>query len=232
MSDEQRLKIKLSKQGKGNGREGYSHSEETKAKMRKAAEGRDVSHLNWTGKTHTPETRRKLSEANRKRAAEGNHPLIGFKFSEESKLRMRESHLGQLASEETRKKLSESRTGEKHWNWKSDRTQLSKNEKKHLCGHYKMWMLGVKNRDNWKCQMENEDCSGKLEAHHILSWREYPKLRYHPNNGITLCHAHHPRGRVKEKRLEPIFIEMIKEKTSVSIKMNQFVSNGFSPGVR
>ena len=65
MSDEQRLKISLSKRGKGNGRLGYKHTEETKAKMRKAAEGRDVSNLDWNGKTHTEEARKKISEANK-----------------------------------------------------------------------------------------------------------------------------------------------------------------------
>lgn len=220
MSDEQRLKISLSKQGKGNGRLGTKHSEETKEKMRLAAQGRDVSHLDWTGKSHTAEARQKISDSNKQRAANGNHPLLGFKFSKESKLKMRESHLGKIVSEETKKKLSEAKSGEKHWNWKEDRSKLSKNEKKHLCGHYKQWMLEVKNRDNWKCQLENSECHGKLEAHHILNWLDYPQLRYHLNNGITLCHVHHPRGRAKEKRLEPIFLRIREEKTSVSIKMN------------
>lgn len=74
MSDEQRLKIKLSKQGKGNGRLGFKHSEETKAKMRKAAEGRDLSNLDWTGKTHTAEARKKIGEANKVRFARDGHP--------------------------------------------------------------------------------------------------------------------------------------------------------------
>ena len=45
--------------------------------------------------------------------------------------------------------------------------------------------------------------TSKNEAHHILAWRSYPELRYEINNGITLCHAHHPRGEAKEKRLVP-----------------------------
>jgi len=28
-------------------------------------------------------------------------------------------------------------------------------------------------------------------------------------NGITLCHAHHPRKRAEEKRLEPLFKELV-----------------------
>jgi len=66
-------------------------------------------------------------------------------------------------------------------------------------------MLAVKGRDGWKCKIANADCDGKIEAHHILSWRDYPELRYQPNNGITLCHAHHPRKRVDEAKLLPYF---------------------------
>ena len=36
-----------------------------------------------------------------------------------------------------------------------------------------------------------------------------PKLRYEINNGITLYHAHHLRKRAEEKRLAPIFQELV-----------------------
>jgi len=64
-------------------------------------------------------------------------------------------------------------------------------------------MLSVKRRDNWKCRIADVNCSGRLEAHHILNWKYYPELRYDINNGITLCHNHHPRGRMEEKRMIP-----------------------------
>lgn len=67
-------------------------------------------------------------------------------------------------------------------------------------------------RDGWKCQIRNQDCEGRLEAHHILSWKEYPELRYVLNNGITLCHAHHPRGRAREKQMAPILQELVASK--------------------
>ena len=86
---------------------------------------------------------------------------------------------------------------------------MVKNEKKHLDCQYREWMLAVKNRDNWKCKINNNDCSGRLESHHILNWKDYPELRYEINNGITLCHAHHPRKRAEEKRLSPYFKELV-----------------------
>jgi hypothetical protein len=48
----------------------------------------------------------------------------------------------------------------------------------------------------------NDDCDEVLEVHHILRWHTYPELRYKINNGITLCHSHHPRKMQEEKRLE------------------------------
>lgn len=50
---------------------------------------------------------------------------------------------------------------------------------------------------------------GRLEAHHILRWVDFPKLRYEVNNGITLCHYHHPRKRVDEKSSINTFRKLI-----------------------
>jgi hypothetical protein len=110
---------------------------------------------------------------------------------------------------ETRQKMSKSRRGEKNWRWVKDRTQLVKSSHKHLDGNYREWASGVKKRDRWKCRLLSSDCSGRLESHHIFNWKEYPELRYLINNGITLCHAHHPRGRAEEKRMIPIFVELL-----------------------
>lgn len=102
--------------------------------------------------------------------------------------------------------------GENHPNWVVDRTQLA--EKKNGNEYRnspksREWGRNVKCRDGWKCKISNNDCSGRLEAHHILSWKEHPKLRYSLNNGITLCHFHHPRVREEEKRLSPYFQDLV-----------------------
>ncbi len=46
-------------------------------------------------------------------------------------------------------------------------------------------------------------------VHHILGFTAYPELRYEINNGITLCQAHHPLKRAEEKRLAPVFQELV-----------------------
>ena len=100
-------------------------------------------------------------------------------------------------------------TGSNHYLWKEDRTTLVKSEKKHLDGRYREWVWAVKSRDKWCCKINNEDCNGRLEAHHILRWKDHPKLRYDVNNGISLCKAHHPIKKTEEAKMIPTFKELI-----------------------
>lgn len=101
------------------------------------------------------------------------------------------------------------RFGEKNHTYIKDRSLLRKDREKMYDTQYKYWMTEVKNRDNWKCRLLNNDCKGRLESHHIFSWRDYPELRYVLTNGITLCRSHHPRKREEEKRMIPIFQELL-----------------------
>mgnify|MGYP002814118770 CR=1 FL=1 len=60
-----------------------------------------------------------------------------------------------------------------------------RNDKRHTA-----WRKKVYERDNYTCQ----ECfveGGRLEAHHILKWADYPKSRYHLSNGKTLCKECH-----------------------------------------
>lgn len=76
---------------------------------------------------------------------------------------------------------------------------------------YNEWRKSVWLRDSYKCKIADENCEGKIEAHHILDWTNYPELRYQINNGITLCHAHHPRGRENEAKLSPYLQSLVVE---------------------
>lgn len=99
--------------------------------------------------------------------------------------------------------------GEKIYNYKKDRTQLKDDSKERGGQLHREWSNSVKIRDGGKCKINNSDCKGRLEAHHILGWTKYSELRYEITNGITLCHFHHPRKREDEINLSPYFKELV-----------------------
>lgn len=152
----------------------------------------------------------------------GNKNRLGIKCTKEEIEKRRFKNTGKKRTEEQKLNLSIGMTGvkhlnamgEKHHNWIKDRTQLSRISKQgeRRTSIYFNWRKQIWLRDNFKCKIANQDCSGKIEAHHILGFKEYPELRYEINNGITLCHAHHPRKRAEEKRLSPYFQELINVK--------------------
>ncbi len=101
-------------------------------------------------------------------------------------------------------------SGERHWAWKTDRAKVKVDEHNERGSPlHKQWSRSVKNRDGWKCRIANQKCSGKAVAHHILAFVTHPELRYEVNNGITLCHFHHPRKRNDEMRLIPFFQKLV-----------------------
>lgn len=98
--------------------------------------------------------------------------------------------------------------GEKSCHYKKDRS-LVKHQEERNNPEYKQWRYQVYKRDRYVCRIGNTECIGKLEAHHILSWRDYPELRYNINNGITLCRTHHPKKRVDEIKLIQTFTGLV-----------------------
>lgn len=87
---------------------GRKVSEEARRKIGLAQKGR-VGPM--AGKQHRPETIEKIRAAG---LGEKN-PFYGMKHSEESLQKMSRSHTGVVLSEETRRKMSISRSGEKHY---------------------------------------------------------------------------------------------------------------------
>lgn len=96
-----------------------------------------------------------------------------------------------IHSLELRKKYSEARKGEKHWNWQGGIT--SENRKNRSSFEYKLWRKSVFERDGYRCL----DCGKKngedrvrnivLNADHIYPFAIFPRLRFDINNGRTLC---------------------------------------------
>jgi len=102
------------------------------------------------------------------------------------------------------------RKGELSPRWIKDRTKI-KLDKERGGPLHKQWSKSVKERDKRKCRLANNKCKGSLESHHILSWKDYPELRYKINNGITLCHAHHPRRRAEEVNSVGLFQKLVND---------------------
>lgn len=123
--------------------------------------------------------------------------------------------LGKPKSEETKRKISESKKGKPTWNkglpapWTSKRNKETNHlmrvenayhwkggtygtERHRDMGRqeYKEWRTSVFERDLYTCTT----CKLTgiyLEAHHIKSWSKHPELRYDLDNGLTLCKPCH-----------------------------------------
>lgn len=109
------------------------------------------------------------------------------------------------------KAIVSQRRGTAHPRWIADRTQIvGRHVRQFHDGDYKQWRKAVCDRDSWKCKLLGDDCSGRLEVHHILTWKNHPDLRYSVDNGICLCHFHHPKTRADEERLAPVFQAILK----------------------
>ena len=86
------------------------------------------------------------------------------------------------------------KTGKYHWNYKGGITD--ENHAIRTSIEYKHWRSSVFVRDDFTCQ----DCqaeSGKLNAHHIKEFSDYPQLRLDIDNGVTLCELCHKKRHKK-----------------------------------
>lgn len=139
---------------------------------------------------------------------------ISILWAKKRKGKTYEEIFGKKASKLVRHKMSIAKIGRKMpWNkvkpsgkfasrWIKDRTKIKGRHTRSFhdpC--YRQWRRDVFVRDKSQCRLEDSLCKGRLEVHHIRSWHTHSQLRYKINNGITLCHAHHPRIRAEEKRL-------------------------------
>ena len=175
------------------------------------------------GARRSVESRKRMSNAQKGRiySEETKQRLralrLGTKLSESHKEALRQGRLSTPHSPETKLKMSLMKkgkpvpwaTGKNHWRWIADRTQIKTGDRFLNDPLQKGWRKAVKDRDSWSCRIADNNCDGRLEAHHILTWKEYPELRYEINNGITLCQFHHPRAKVDVINLSPFFQTLV-----------------------
>ena len=131
---------------------------------------------------------------------EKNHNF-GKHFSEKRKEEMREisirlgfkppSRKGIPHTEESRRKMSNAHMGEKCSWWKGGRMMnYPESEKIRKSSEYILWRKSIYKRDDFICQKCGKS-GGKLNAHHIFNFADYPELRLAIDNGITLCKKCH-----------------------------------------
>ncbi|MCK5018783.1 MAG: HNH endonuclease [Candidatus Peribacteraceae bacterium] len=79
-------------------------------------------------------------------------------------------------------------TGSSHHNWKGGVSSERDRIKKTI--EYIQWRSDVFERDEYTCQYCNER-GGRLHAHHINGFADFPGLRFNIDNGVTLCEKCH-----------------------------------------
>lgn len=124
-----------------------------------------------------------------------------------SYLKIRES---KYCSKNCHDKASELKTGELSSTWKGGIS--TENRRIRSSAKWARWRDLVFKRDNYTC-MNCGDRSAKnnpveLHPHHKKSFKDFPELRFDPDNGITLCvkchHKIHSKNATVHKKLSEV----------------------------
>lgn len=122
-----------------------------------------------------------------------NNPFFGKKHSVLTREKISVSKTGSKRSIESRKKQSQSISGENHSRWRHD---LSQEEREtHWDRHYNpenhTWRKAVYERDNYFYQVSGQKGNHNIVAHHLFNYSTHPDKRYDVNNGVTMLEPLH-----------------------------------------
>jgi len=95
------------------------------------------------------------------------------------------------------KSVSLRQSGDKHHMWKGGVS--ADRDKVRSSSMYKEWRSKVFVRDDFTCQ----SCftkGGELRAHHMVAYKDVPKLRLKVSNGVTLCSECHRQWHVFDRK--------------------------------
>ena len=106
----------------------------------------------------------------------------GHRHSKETIEKIRKSRIGKKHTIDTRIKMSNSKKGDKSYQWKGG---ISRFQRIYF-GDVDSWRRDVFERDNYSCT-KCGDRDTKIHADHIKPWSKYPELRFEITNGRTLC---------------------------------------------
>lgn len=77
---------------------------------------------------------------------------------------------------------------EKHYKWNPNLTDEERDKGRNIDREkLNKWRSLVHKRDTYTCQVCKKKNHGKIQVHHLLSYRKYPQFRFDVSNGITLC---------------------------------------------
>ena len=111
----------------------------------------------------------------------------GIKMTEEQKKKISLSKKGQTS---WNKGLKGYKSGSDNCNWKGGITE--ENDIIRKSKDHKDWSKEVYAKDNYECFHCGKHCQkGDIVAHHLLSFANYPDIRFIVDNGITMCRSCH-----------------------------------------
>lgn len=144
---------------------------------------------NWKGGLTETKWRKRKNTPRKEWNIKISDALKGRKLSKRIKEKIGLANAGKIPLKKTRKKIGDTKRGDKNPNWKGGIT--SENQKIRDSEEYKIWRLKVYAKDHYTCQKCKKRGGIKLHAHHIYNFSNNKNLRFEVCNGITFCDKCH-----------------------------------------